>query len=318
MRRTVVTIACVVILLLSVAATVSGVELRVGKACVYSDGDLERFLTQCGDVTYVSFPGAQPWALLDDGRTYYPMPAEEVAQAISLIELPIGWIEMHIFILPAPRRDVLDCSAEGSVVFLSPGQVPYQDEHIHYTVVHEAGHVVHHILMPESRRDLWQAYAELRGIDYAEAAEAHAWRLHEIFAEDFRALFGGEMARFGGRVENHDIRPPEEIDGLREFFVSLLDRWRGQIRTVAYPNPFTDDVMLRAIGIDADPSIDEVTIFDVTGRVLRTFTLRSNVCDRLIWDGKNTHGKTVPPGVYIATIGTNAGPRIHKIIKGPE
>ena len=99
--------------------------------------------------------------------------------------------------------------------------------------------------MPGSRQDLWRAYAGLRGLDASDAglSRDHASRLTEIFAEDFRVLFGGDIARCGGEIENHDITSPEDVEGLREFMLSLLDVWAGVVRFSVYPNPFESSVV---------------------------------------------------------------------------
>jgi len=288
-------------MLFLLATSVAGEQVRIGNLIVYSGQDLEGFLSEHDGRAYISFPGAQPWALVDDEASYYPMPMDEVADAVRQTEFPVDSIYMHLLILPVPRQDLAKSSAEGRVVFLSPGALPYPREHVHYTVTHELGHVIHNTLMPDSRDDLWRKYTDLRGIGYScpSSASNHAARLHEIFAEDFRALFGGELARFGGRVENHDLEPPDEVNGLREFFFWLVDQWRDRVQYSAYPNPFRDNVVFEAVGLDAGVYLIDVTVFDVHGRILQVLKTGSAAENRLVWDGRDANGKIARIGIYI-------------------
>src|ERR1051326_6180251 len=53
------------------------------------------------------------------------------------------------------------------------------------------------------------------------ASAAHADRPHEIWAEDFRALFGGAAATSAGTIENASLAYPTQIAGLDRFMASL-------------------------------------------------------------------------------------------------
>ena len=302
------------------ATTTVAQEVTVGNTSIYSTAEVSDFLIQRGGVTYIAFPGAHDWAVLADGIAYSPMPLEEVASAVSGISFPIDGLRIDILILPIPRRDVPNSSAEGNVIFLSPGRVAYPLEHVHYTVTHEVGHVVHHVLMPDSREDLWRAYAALRGAAYTPPSSGgdHAYRLHEIFAEDFRVLFGSEPARCEGRVENHDIVPPLEVEGLSEFFLSLLDISQGQSPLLVYPNPFQSNVVFKAVLADGSCDLSEVAIYDVTGRLIQTVTPQAAGRDQAVWNGLDRSGGRVAPGLYFAAVRTSASVSVYKIAKSME
>jgi hypothetical protein len=72
--------------------------------------------------------------------------------------------------------------------------------------------------------DSWNEYRRIRGITdesrFNELA-SHAYRPREIFAEDFRVLFGGAAAYFGGSIENPEIARPESVAGLENFFARV-------------------------------------------------------------------------------------------------
>jgi hypothetical protein len=203
------------------------------------------------------------------------------------------------------------------VIFLSPGRVGYPEQHVHYIVAHEVGHVVQHLLMPDSRDDLWARYAALRGLDLKDAAShaSHASRPAEVFAEDFRVLFGGEMARCGGNVENHDLEAPEEVSGLRDFMLSLVGEWEGRIRVSAYPNPFTSEVVFEAFTLSDRGKPLEVTVFDARGREIRSLGRPQGGSVFLVWDGRDEGRRQVAPGVYFAHIVVGEDSRIQKLIR---
>ena len=306
--------ACIVVL-----CGRAGGEESVGKITVYSREDLAQFCGTDRGLAYIEFPGTARRTLLGREDLYRPMPLDEVVDALARITYPLDGIEADIVILATPRRDLPESSAEGMVVFLSPGSIDYPQEHVHYAVTHEIGHVVQHALMPDSRDDLWKQYASLRGIALGAApgSQAHAARPHEIFAEDFRILFGGDLARCGSGAENHDLRSAESVSGLREFFLSLLHEWEGRIRIFASPNPFRDHLVLRAFSLDGASPLGEVTVYDAGGRVVRTITASSPDRSEIVWDARNSDGGVLAPGVYFIAIRSGSHIEVHKITRIP-
>lgn len=291
--------------------------LTVGNVRIHTVTDIETYCRQSGGETYLCFPGTCDWKLSDGAAAEsHPMQLEVVAEAVRGVDYPMDGIDMDILILPVPRQDLPNSSAEGRVVFLSPGRVEYPVDHVHYTVVHEIGHVIHHALMPGSRRDLWQAYAELRGLPSAEAVPGagHSSRISEIFAEDFRVLFGGSRARCGGEVENHDLTSPENVDGLREFMLSLPGEWEGRSAVTASPNPFQTSIVLRAFSPDQPVMFEALEVYDVRGRMLRRFTPVSGT-QEILWDGRDAAGSPVAPGMYVLSVRAGSSRHRYKVVK---
>lgn len=287
--------AVVLVLILLCVCSVSArpVDVPGTLVRVYPPEDVLAFSHYEGDRVVLEFPGVRRWVLDVADTSVYPMAIDEVVEAIEAIDFPIDDVPIDVLILPFPRTDVARSSAEGRVVLLSPGRTTYPREHIHYTVTHEIGHVVHRVFMPDSRGDLWQEYVMVRGLEAADLdSDRHSDRLHEIFAEDFRVLFGGPLARNAGRVENHELSSPVEIPELRDFMLSLTRKVEGTL--IVYPNPFTSRV---ALSLEPSSATGVVKIYDVRGRLVSSLKPQGG---RVVWDGRTALGQEVAAGLYLA------------------
>jgi hypothetical protein len=306
------------VLALAIAAVPGRAEvLRVRGAEIRSAEDVNSFISVDDRGSYIAFPGTWRWDLEGSAEDYCAMSLETVVAAVLALDYPIENLGIEILILPVPRGEVPESSAEGRVVFLSPGRVPYPEQHIHYIVAHEIGHVVQHLLMPESRADLWGRYLELRGygLESQGTDGSHAWRPAEVFAEDFRVLFGGEAARCGGSIENHDITPPEEVAGLREFMLALPASWDGQVTLAASPNPFEAGIGFQALNLEDTDTDLEVEICDIRGRVVTCLRGHSRGICLVVWDGSVCDGGQAAPGVYLAVIRSGSSVQVRKVVK---
>jgi hypothetical protein len=189
-----------------------------------ADGSLY-FIDQMGARWPLATSTTDPAIANPGDGSFHPV---EEAPILSLLEtIPsvfLAPLAIEIYILPYPRAGSLSSSADSRAIYLSPGTYPYAPEQIASLVSHELGHAVQRALLPDSDLPGWAAYAALRGIedDTVFRADArHADRPHEIFAEDFRVLFGGELAAGDGSVENHVVDPPNTVRGLAAFIYGL-------------------------------------------------------------------------------------------------
>jgi len=96
------------------------------------------------------------------------------------------------------------------------------DNMIAYLAVHEFGHNVDFRLM---NKELWKEYKEIRGITdtkiYNNNSAISGNRPQEIFAEDFRLLYGPEDSKVKSH-QNVELANPNDVKGLREFFEKLV------------------------------------------------------------------------------------------------
>jgi hypothetical protein len=170
-------------------------------------------------------------------------------------------------------------------------------------VAHEVGHAVHQRLLPDGDGEGWATFRRLRGIEDGSvynATAVHKNRPHEIFAEDFRVLFGGPDALSGG-VENRDLVPPEQVDGLRAFFLLLAEPgpkpWQRRNLVLA-PNPTAGGVRVGFADPFATTGLGPwvLSVYDVRGRlVARTAAAAAG---ELQWDGRTDRDELARPGVY--------------------
>lgn len=233
-----------------------------------------------------------------DGE-FHPFEADEVRAAIAGVRFPMHDLRVEIFVLPMPRRGALESAAAPGLILLSPGVRSLPVAQQHAEVVHELGHVAQYALMPDTDREGWGTYRRLRGIEDEQvywSGAAHANRPHEIFAEDFRALFGDASANYSGTIENAQLAHPTQVSELGDFILSLAGGTRA-VALHAYPNPTRGAVTFGRSGA-APSSLD---LFDAQGRRIATLEPGAGAAGtQWVWDGRDTAGRRVQPGTLFA------------------
>jgi hypothetical protein len=240
---------------------------------------------------------------------FHPMPMDDVVEALREIQIDNAQIRVRIYILPYPRREILDSSARGDVIMLTPGVREVSEQTVHFTVTHEIGHIYQYSWMPDNATGHWERYAGMRGIEnhsIYNSAAVHRNRPHEVFAEDFRFLFGGPLSTMSGTIENHELPLPTEVAGLSDFILALPDARRASAaRLLPTPNPFNPNTEIR-VELGQDPRSSNVTlrVFDAQGRPVRRLYNGPAVSRdlRVPWDGRRESGVPAPSGVYFARL----------------
>ncbi len=276
-------------------------------------------------------------AIINKGDgSFHPMKVDEVLRALDMIDVRGRRVECEItvYILPYPRYGYLRSTASGNTIFLSPGVYEASTYFVAFTVTHEFGHVFQHTYLPVSGADRWETYLRLRGICdnpmYTDAS-IHCSRPREIFAEDFRYLFGGEEACYTHSIENPDLPPPDEVEGLEAFIVSVLSPVvasmpehgapsRQTILSAAnFPNPFnpstTIEVTLNETA-EAAPRDVDISIYRVDGSLVRTL-YHGGVTGAVLsstWDGRDARGADAPSGVYFYRVRSGSEFRTGKML----
>jgi len=228
---------------------------------------------------------------------FHPFESTEVLAALGELRYPVAGIGADVFLLPYPRRGQIESAAGPELILLSPGVRRLSREHQHAEFVHEFGHVVQHALMPDGD-DRWTEYRRIREIldPRYSPTSLHADRPHEIFAEDFRALFGGPAATYSGTIENSALVPPADVPGLETFMLRLAGI-ETQLPIVATPNPTRGALRFTFANAAAVP----LDLFDAAGRRIATLAPRA-VRSGIEWsfDGTDVSGRVVAPGVLFA------------------
>ena len=203
-------------------------------------------------------------------------------------------------------------STSGSEIFLSPHVLEIHPAVSAYIVAHELGHAFHNKYMPENT-GAWSDYRSVRGIEdtyaYSESGP-HAYRPKEIFAEDFRVLFGGDEATWDGQIENPDLVTPSLVAGLKPYFDEIGGTRvyaRATVTASSYPNPFNPATQIlvnvpREV-LDAGHEMS-VRIYDVRGALVKEVFngYPSSDAMRVRWDGTDRSGNSVASAQYFAQI----------------
>ena len=246
--------------------------------------------------------------------SFHPFDESEVRDALEGLRFPLEGLSAEIFLLPYPRRAGLTSAAGPALVLLSPGVLPLPAAYQHCQLTHELGHVVQYALMPDADTTGWTRYRRLRGItdeSVYNAGAVHADRPHEIFAEDFRALFGDPLANESGSIENASLPMPQQVAGLPAFMANLGEPAGGTL--AAFPNPARGPVTFRCGGA-AERAVD---LFDLQGRRIATLSPQpSSAGVRWTWDGRNEEGLEVRGTVVLARARGERGPAL-RLVRAP-
>jgi hypothetical protein len=326
--RTLGFLALAVLLLAAPPAIAS--ELRasathVAGIVVHDAGEtLRDFCRSDGGRLYLELPDGSSWELvtspLDPAVTnpgdglFHAFEPAEVAAALDQVSYPLRQVSAEVFILPFPRRESLESAAGPGLILLSPGVRTLSREHQHSEFVHELGHVVQYALMPDADGSGWAEYARMRGLlpDVNSAAAPHANRPHEIWAEDFRALFGGAAANSAGTIENSTIPYPTQVAGLDRFMVSVAANatQAGSVRLAAVPLAH-GAVSFSRFGTRAAV----LDMYDTAGR--RLASVSPSVGTNGVswsWDGTNRSGQPVRGAVVFARARDGQGGSVRVVL----
>lgn len=267
-----------------------------------AEATMSRFCRWEAGKLFFELPSGARWELVTstddpaiinrgDGK-FHPYDAAEVKRALAAVRFPLAGVSAEVYVLPYPRRGGLESAAGPGLILLAPGVRPLSAAHQHAEFTHELGHVVQYARMPDSDTERWERYAALRGLERETHTSdaAHGHRPHEIFAEDFRALFGGALANQSGTIENAELALPGAVSGLESFMMSLALEPSEAAVTLSAPAVARGTVVYSRIG-DALALLD---VYDVTGRRLATLTPNVQMGSvSWTWDGRDMHGNVV-------------------------
>lgn len=302
-------------IILSLLLSLAGLSSAWGRIALTEDATLvepadlwAESIEMVDGAPWLRIPGREPWELVSEAEgDFAPIDVRHVIEAWEAIDPGFrASLSVEIVILPLPRRALPVSSAEDGLIYLSPGEgAAYSRRQVHFLLAHELGHCVHRAFMPDEG-DAWSSYRTLRGIE--DEASFHDWAPHayrprEIFAEDFRYLFGGVDANYPGDIENPELRTPDQVTGLRAFFLDLVGTPSTSTALLVRPQPaFGHATLVLTERLDADRG---VTIFDAMGRKVARILgpgAGARPGARVTWDGRTDAGSPAPAGVYLARL----------------
>ena len=248
--------------------------------------------------------------LMDNDGSYVPFDEEQVVAALRAMQGFSTDVHVDVFILPAPPAHVQSSYATGNTMYLAPGSGVIAASTQAYIVTHEMGHILTWAFM-DGDAARWTAYMELRGLDAVVNGPGarHADRAREILAEDFRFLFGGDLATASGSIENHDILLPTHVMGLEELLAGFMTGREAfaagrVLGSQAFPNPCNPrtSIFLRVGGgVLIDPDTAVLQVFDLRGALVKTVRGGLQDGDRVLvdWQGDDNNGTAVASGRYL-------------------
>jgi len=244
--------------------------------------------------------------------SFHPASPDVVGNALAEVDWPgMSHFAADLFLLPYPRRELLASSAEAGAIYLSPGVHPFSEGPLHSLTVHELGHLIHQEFLPDSNTEGWRRYRELRGLtDTAKynSNAIHKNRPHEIFAEDFRALFGGSKANYSDSIENSELIYPTLVPGLREFMAGLsgsagvAQLAPPALDLAAAPNPFRESTTLQVGRLSGGEGPATIDILDASGRLVCHLGTMDAEVDKVGWNGRDANGRPAASGIYYARV----------------
>jgi hypothetical protein len=191
----------------------------------------------CG---YMLDYGGQITGLVPAAPSWGPLDVQDVLRAIADLNerFPLGWLgDFPVFItdLQYMYYDGRTWSDTGTVAKTYPqyvilcAQADHDEPRAAMTITHELGHVVM-LKLTDSQSFSGKEtpklaeYRRIRGLG-PEIGYGWYWedQLYEVFAEDFRWLFGSPIARlerFRTMDEAQDPKPPSEE--VRQWFLNLI------------------------------------------------------------------------------------------------
>ena len=283
-----------------------------------ADETLRDYCRNEGGRLYLELPGGSRWELITsttdpaitnpgDG-SFHAFERSEVNAALAAVRFPLHQVSAEVFILPYPRRLGLESAAGPGLILLTPGVRPLSREHQHSEFVHELGHVVQYALFPDANAGGWSEYAYMRGIDAPSfnASAPHADRPHEIWAEDFRALFGGPSATSNGTIENATLTYPTQVQGLATFMQGVA---ATSASSPAAPRLTASSFAWGAVSFSrAGSQACALDVYDASGRRLASLepSMGSNGVT-WSWDGRDASGRQIRGAVVFARPRDGAG-----------
>lgn len=255
---------------------------------------------------------ADPSIVNKGDGAFHPFSIDDVLATLRALDHRSVRMSIRVYLLPYPRRALLVSSTSGFELFLSPHVLDIDPAVAAYIVAHELGHAFHNRFMPDGSV-AWEEYRRIRGItDTARFHNlaSHAYRPKEILAEDFRVLFGGNAAYFGGLVENPELLRPESVAGLESFLLrvareTVVSRTPVIVAT-SYPNPFNPATEMR---VSLPTELTEgnqrvsVRVYSVTGALVRDLYDGRASGDFVVrWDGTDNRGSRVASATYYAAV----------------
>lgn len=188
------------------------------------------------------------------------------------------------------------------------------------TLAHEYGHAWNgYFATMVQQDDTRAAYVRARGLEGdPRLNSSYAWSVDEMFAEDYRELFGSVVAQADSQI-NREIPLAVDVPGLKDF---MLNTYRQSPAGSPPPPTPVPALVLGAVAVSPTPvtrsgtvswSLSESASTTVTisrgttaVRTLLFSASRPAGASSVVWDRKDSAGRKVAAGTYLATVTATA------------
>ncbi len=119
---------------------------------------------------------------------------------------------------------------------------------------------------------------------------------------------GSEYSLFKRRIYNDEVTLTRYLSDLTVPVTDILqDRPVKSVFSRSYPNPFNSEIEIEYFLYES--SHVTIRVFDLRGKVIRILQESNNDSgfSKVVWDGKNEAGNSVPHGFYFYRIETSSG-----------
>lgn len=221
---------------------------------IYSAEESKKYISKvnwAGDV--FEYAGQKDYGV----HGYNPVPIDLAEDVISDINYPLEWLDIPLFLLPF-RLMVYSNGWTGMeyngraypshVLYGARKEIPTR-ESIGPLIIHEIGHAVCYNFVDDNYLDFrhtekFKEYLNLRQPPSFFSDRNHAWdtRPSELFAEDFRYLFGMPYMRTDKFLHYKYIEPPGPE--IKEWFISLIpggEKLKNKPEKIILHHSFTED-----------------------------------------------------------------------------
>lgn len=208
----------------------------------------------------------------------------------------------HLFVIEYSRLQHIHDPTNPTPAELQSFEIILYDPQYYPTVTNDGEILFQYRIVQND--DQWHNYATV-GIENYDHTRGLEYTYANMYPDAAAVLVNTRAVKF-------TTDPPDSFPGVAE---GKLGRVFTPLLQVA-PNPFRNEVRIEYYAARASQQAS-IDIFDITGRVVRSFSLTTTYClmpTFFTWDGTDGKGAKLPEGVYFIRIADKDATLIQKLV----